>query len=129
MGHIVLGLPPSLARRLTLPLIEIFRSDLPKARLAIIEGFSVHIAEWLGTDRVDLGLVYNPEPMPAMAITPVLDERLCLIGPAASSASARKGIALKDVARLPLAMPQRGHIFRKLMEPQAALASVTLNVA
>ena len=134
VGHIVVGLPPSLARRLTLPLIEMFRAELPKARLAIIEGFSVHIAEWLATNRVDLGLVYNPEPSPAIEITPVLEERLCLIGPAAkkgvaAAGTARKGIALKDVARYPLVMPQRGHIFRKLMETQAALAGVTLNVA
>ena len=129
VGQIVVGLPPSLARRLTLPLIEMFRAELPKARLAIIEGFSVHIVEWLGSGRVDLGLVYNPEPLPAIAITPVLEERLCLIGPAVAAAVARKGIALKDVARLPLVMPQRGHIFRKLMETQAALAGVTLNVA
>ncbi len=145
VGQIVVGLPPSLARRLTLPLIEMFRAELPKARLAIIEGFSVHIAEWLATNRVDLGLVYNPEPLPSIEITPVLQERLCLIGPAPAAARGaapapaptrsaapsptRKEIALKDVARLPLVMPQRGHIFRKLMESQAALAGVTLNVA
>lgn len=135
VGQIVVGLPPSLARRLTLPLIEVFRAEMPKARLAIIEGFSVHIAEWLATNRVDLGLVYNPEPLPSIEITPVLQERLCLIGPAPAAARgavrapARKEIALKDVARLPLVMPQRGHIFRKLMESQAALAGVTLNVA
>jgi len=135
VGQIVVGLPPSLARRLTLPLIEVFRAEMPKARLAIIEGFSVHIAEWLATNRVDLGLVYNPEPLPSIEITPVLQERLCLIGPAPTAARgvvrapARKEIALKDVARLPLVMPQRGQIFRKLMESQAALAGVTLNVA
>jgi LysR family transcriptional regulator, nitrogen assimilation regulatory protein len=135
VGQIVVGLPPSLARRLTLPLIEMFRAELPKARLAIIEGFSVHIAEWLATNRVDLGLVYNPEPLPSIEITPVLQERLCLISPApkaargAAPASTRKEITLKEVARLPLVMPQRGHIFRKLMESQAALAGVALNVA
>ena len=139
VGQIVVGLPPSLARRLTLPLIEMFRAELPKARLAIIEGFSVHLAEWLATNRVDLGLVYNPEPLPTIEITPVLQERLCLIGPAPKAVRgvatapgitpARKEIALKDVARLPLVMPQRGHIFRKLMESQAALAGVALNVA
>ena len=69
VGHIVAGPPPSQARRLTLPLIEMFRAELPKARLAIIEGFSVHIAEWLGTGRVDLGLVYDAELLPSIAIT------------------------------------------------------------
>lgn len=127
VGHIVIGLPPSLALRLTMPLIEVFRAGMPKARLAIIEGFSVHIAEWLVNGRVDLGLVYNPEPTPSIAITPVLEERLCLIGPA--ELMPKKSVAMKDVARYPLVMPQRGHIFRRLMETQAALAGVKLDVA
>ncbi len=127
VGTIVVGLPPSLALRLTLPLIEVFRTEMPKARLAIIEGFSVHIAEWLTTGRVDLGLVYNPEPGPAIEVKPVLEERLCLIGPAGQMP--KKSVALKDLARYPLVMPQRGHTFRRLMETQAALAGVTLEVA
>ncbi len=127
VGHIIVGLPPSLARRLTLPLIEIFSAEMPRAKLAIMEGFSVHIAEWLSSGRVDLGLVYNPEPVAAIEITPVLEERLCLIGMASSHP--KKSVSLKDLSRYPLVMPQRGHIFRRLMETQAALAGVTLNVA
>jgi LysR family nitrogen assimilation transcriptional regulator len=127
VGEIVVGLPPSLARRLTLPLIETFRAELPKARVAIIEGFSVHIAEWLCSGRVDLGLVYNPEPLPTIEITPVLIERLCLIG--ARFAQPRASVPLKDLPSYQLVMPQREHVFRKLMESQAALAGVKLNVA
>ena len=127
VGHLVVGLPPSLALRLTMPLIEVFRAEMPKARLAIMEGFSVHIAEWLASGRVDLGLVYNPEPAPSIEVTPVLEERLCLVGPAGQLP--RKSVALKDLGRYPLVMPQRGHIFRRLMETQAALAGVRLDVA
>ena len=36
-GRIVVGLPPSMGRLLTLPLVEAFRRRLPKARLAIVE--------------------------------------------------------------------------------------------
>jgi LysR family transcriptional regulator, nitrogen assimilation regulatory protein len=127
VGEIVVGLPPSLARRLTLPLIETFRAELPKARVAIIEGFSAHIAEWLSSGRVDLGLVYNPEPLATIEITPVLIERLCLIG--ARFAQPQASVALRDLPGYPLVMPQRDHVFRKLMESQAALAGVKLNVA
>ena len=104
-----------------------FSTEMPKARLAIIEGFSVHIAEWLASGRVDLGLVYKPEPVAAIEITPVLEERLCLVGQA--SPHSKKSVALKDLPRYPLVMPQRGHTFRRQMEAQAALAGVKLNVA
>jgi len=127
VGRIVVGLPPSLARRLTLTVIETFRAELPNARVAIIEGFSAHIAEWLCSGRVDLGLIYNPEPLPSLEITPVLVERLCLIG--THFASAQTSVPLKQLPRYPLVMPQREHVFRKLMESHAALAGVKLNVA
>jgi LysR family nitrogen assimilation transcriptional regulator len=127
VGQIVVGFPPSLARRLTLPLIDAFRAELPKARVVVIEGFSVHIAEWLGSGRVDLGLIYNPEPLPAIEITPVLVERLCLAG--THFAPPRSSIPLRDLTAYPLVMPQREHVFRKLMESHAALAGVKLNVA
>ena len=127
VGSIVIGLPPSLARRLTLPLIERFQAELPKARLAIVEGFSVHITEWLAAGRVDLALIYNPQPLPALEITPVLQEPLCLVGAAGSLRGPT--LALKDVARYPLVMPQWGHTFRQLMEHQAALTGVKLHVA
>jgi len=127
VGQIAVGFPPSLARRLTLPLIDTFRAELPNARVAIIEGFSVHVAEWLCSGRVDLGLIYNPEPHPAIEITPVLVERLCLAG--IRFPDGQSSIALKDLPGYPLVMPQREHVFRKLMESRAALAGVKLNVA
>lgn len=127
VGRIVVGLPPSLARRLTLPLIDIFSKDMPKARLAVVEGFSVHIAEWLTSGRMDLGLVYTPEPQPLIEVTPLLQEPLCLIAPA-QTLPGREQVRFSELSALPLIMPQRGQIFRKLMEAQATLSQVKLNV-
>ena len=49
---------------------------------ADVEGLSAHLTEWIATGRVDLGLVLNPEPNPAIEVTPLLDEPLGLVGPA-----------------------------------------------
>lgn len=127
VGRIVVGLPPSLARRLTLPLIDVFSKEMPKARLAVVEGFSMNIAEWLTSGRMDLGLVYTPEPHPHIEVAPVLQERLCLVGPA-RSLQGRSSVHFDELSRFPLIMPQRGQIFRKLMEAQATLSQVKLNV-
>lgn len=127
VGRIVVGLPPSLARRLTLPLIDLFSKDMPKARLAVVEGFSMNIAEWLTSGRMDLGLVYTPEPHPHIEITPVLEERLCLIGPT-RTLGGRSSVRFEELSQFPLIMPQHGQIFRKLMEAQATLSQVKLNV-
>ncbi|WP_396268543.1 LysR substrate-binding domain-containing protein [Ideonella sp.] len=137
-GQIAIGLPPSLARQWTLPLIQAFQIQMPKARCAIIEGFSMHISEWLIEGRLDLGLLYNPEPSAQVSTRPLIEEALCLVSPLAadvgqetpqgSSQDMAGPIRFAQLSGLPLVMPQRGHTFRKLMETQAALHGVELNV-
>jgi LysR family transcriptional regulator, nitrogen assimilation regulatory protein len=126
VGHISIAMPPTLARFHTLPLIRAFRKEMPKARLAVIEGFSAHITEWLTSGRADLGLVYNPEPLPSLEIRPLRDERLCLVSPADEAPAGP--VPLRQLPKYPLVMPERGHTFRKVMESAAALAGVQLRV-
>jgi LysR family nitrogen assimilation transcriptional regulator len=127
-GRIVVGLPPSIGRMLTLPLVESFRRTFPKAHLAIVEGLSTHLAEWIATGRVDLGLLHNPEPQSALETTPVLDEPLGLVSPADRSARKKATVTFADLSRYPLIVPERTHSMRKLLETQAALAGHKLNV-
>jgi LysR family nitrogen assimilation transcriptional regulator len=132
-GRIVVGLPPSIARQVTLPLIDAFRSQLPRARLAVVEGLSAHIAEWTATGRVDVGLLYNPEPQPALETTPLLEEPLMLVHAAARRGSRSPGgrgpVPLRELADYSLVLPERAHTFRRLIETQAAHAGVKLDIA
>lgn len=139
-GRIVVGLPPSMGRLLSLPLVEGFRRALPKARLTIVEGLSAHLAEWISTGRVDIGLLHNPEPQPALEVTPVLEEPLGLVSPAmkpggkagkgaGKKVSPRDTATLAELTRLPLILPERSHAIRKLLETQAALSGHKLNVS
>jgi LysR family nitrogen assimilation transcriptional regulator len=124
-GRIVIGLPPSIGRRLIVPLAEGFRSTLPKARLAVVEGLSSHIGEWIATGRVDLGLVHNPEPNPAIELSRLLDEPMGLVGPGGGGSSP---IRWSELGGTPLILPERGHAMRKLLDTQAAFAEVRLKV-
>ena len=127
VGRITIGMPPSVGRQLSLPLVEGFRRQLPRARLAIVEGLSMHIVEWIATGRVDIGLMYNPEAQPALEITPVIEETLCLVSPVGQGAGG--AVPLADLGRYPLILPERGHTIRRLIETQAALSGLTLQVA
>jgi LysR family nitrogen assimilation transcriptional regulator len=132
VGRVTVGLPPSIARQLTLPLIETFRRDLPKARVAIVEGLSAHVAEWITSGRVDLGLLYNPEVQPGLEITPVLEEPLCLVQPRAKGRAGRATLEPLSMSRLQeqaLIMPERAHAIRRLLETQAAMSGLKLHVA
>jgi len=72
VGKVVVGLPPTFARHLTVPFVRAFRQDYQRASLSIVEGLSSTIQEWLEVGRVDVGLVYNPTASPAIAARIVL---------------------------------------------------------
>jgi LysR family nitrogen assimilation transcriptional regulator len=125
-GRIVVGIPPSIARQLSVALVEAFEQHFPQARLAIVEGLSAHVAEWIATGRVDLGLLHNPEPQPALETEPVHAEELHLVSaPGAPAGEVR----LEDLARYPLVIPERSHAIRRLLEARAAAAGVRLDIA
>jgi LysR family nitrogen assimilation transcriptional regulator len=131
VGQVTIGLPPSIGRRLTLPLIEAFREHLPRARVTIVEGLSAYIAEWIGSGRADLGLVYNPEPSAALEITPLLREPLCLVHP--RPARGRRApadiVPLRELRDVPLILPERHQSLRRLLESHATMAGVPLTIA
>lgn len=130
VGHITVGVPPTIGRQLTLPLIDGFRRRMPRARLAIVEGLSTHITEWITSGRVDLGLLYNPDGQPGLEIEPVLEERLCLVQRTEPGRPADLSpLPLTELGRFELVLPERAHVFRRLLDSQAMLAGLRLNVA
>ena len=132
VGRVTIGLPPSMGRQLTLPLIDRFKKELPAARLAIVEGLSTHIVEWVTTGRIDIGLVYNPEAQPGLEITPLLQEQLGLVSHAPKGKRKRAALPplpMKELSRSPLIVPERIHAMRRLLDTQAALAGIKLDIA
>jgi len=123
-GHFVLGLPPSLGRSVTVPLVKAFARLLPNASLATVEGLSVYMLEWLNVGRVDCALVYNAPASPTVDLQPLLDDQLFFIGPLSPKPArkARKSITLTELADYPLIIPSRPHSIR--MSVENALASV-----
>jgi LysR family nitrogen assimilation transcriptional regulator len=59
----------------------------------------------------------------------VLDEPLCLVAPLASDTLPRGPLAMLRLAGLPLVMPERSHVIRRLVETQAALIGLKLDIA
>jgi LysR family transcriptional regulator, nitrogen assimilation regulatory protein len=122
-GHVVLGLPPSLGRSVTVPLVKAFGRLLPNASLATVEGLSAYMLEWLSVGRVDCALVYNAPASPSVDVQPLLDDQLFLIAPLSKPArKARKSITLVELADHPLIIPSRPHSIR--MSVENALAGV-----
>jgi LysR family transcriptional regulator, nitrogen assimilation regulatory protein len=130
-GHFTLGLPPSLGRSVTVPLVKAFGQLLPNARLATVEGLSAYILEWLNVGRVDCALVYNASASPTVDLQLLLDEQLFLVAPLATAPKrkARKTVTLAELADYPLIIPSRPHAMRMSVENALAGANVKIKVA
>jgi len=129
-GRIVIGLPPSLSRQLTVPLVETFKRQLPRARLALVEGLSAHLAEWIVSGRVDIGLMHNPQLQASIETTPILEEELCLVTRASRrTRRATAPIRTDELAKYRLIVPERSHVIRNLLETEAALSGTKLDIA
>lgn len=118
-GRVALGLPPSIARMLTVPLTREFRKRLPNAALSISEGLTISMQEGLQTGRLDIALLYNPSPSPDLETQPLLEEELFLIGPRDPKGKT-SSLSLKEVSNLPLVIPSRPNAIRMVVETEMA---------
>ena len=120
-GHVAVGLPTSLARVLTVPLTRAFRQQLPDATLSIGEGLSVAMRESLINGRLDVAVLYNPQPCSEIDFTPLPDEELLLVQRRVTSEpSPEIPVALSDIAALPLVIPSRPNAIRMQVESEMA---------
>ena len=122
-GLMSVGLPPSIGRVLTAPLVEAFALHFPKATLSMVEGLSTYTLEWLAQGRIDCAVVYNTAPTPAIRLLPVLDEKLYLVGARREAADGTGGtgglgrpVTLAQVAQQALLIPSRPHAIRMRLE-------------
>ena len=122
-GRVAIGLPPTLARVLTVPLTRAFRQQLPDARLSISEGLSTVMQEWLLNGRLDIAMLYNAQPAAGIEILPLLTEELVLVQarpPGLLEDPPPPPMALRDIARLPLVIPSRPNAIRMHLEAEMA---------
>ncbi|MCC6378111.1 MAG: LysR family transcriptional regulator [Burkholderiales bacterium] len=128
VGPVVLGLPPTLALAHTAAIVREFRRRHPKATISIVEGLSVSISEWVVVGRVDVGVLYNPAPSPAIELKPLIEEPLCLVSRRTARRSAAT-VRLRDLPDYPLIIPSRPNSIRALVEARLAALGARPQVA
>ncbi|MDB5944572.1 MAG: transcriptional regulator, LysR family [Ramlibacter sp.] len=122
-GRVAIGLPPSVAKVMAVPLIREFRRRMPEATLSISESLSLGMQESLASGRLDIALLYNAVPSAEIDVTPLLEEALFLVQRKPAGAAARTSktaVPLREVAALPLVIPTRPNAIRMLVEAEMA---------
>jgi LysR family nitrogen assimilation transcriptional regulator len=131
-GRVALGLPPSVARVLTVPLTRAFRQRMPEAQLSISEGLSTAMQENLQNGRLDIAVLYNPNQVPGIEHTPLVQEELMLVQarpPGLQEDPPPPPITLKEVAALPLVIPTRPNAIRMHVESEMAALGCRPHIA
>lgn len=119
-GEVVIGLPHSIARRLTVPCVMQFRRQFPQGTLKITEGLTVHLQEWLQAGRLDVALLHDPVPTPMLETLPLLEQNLHVVGSRATKVPLPSEVTLAQLADIGLVLPGRPHPMRMQVETQLA---------
>lgn len=129
-GEVRVGLPPSIARGLTPPLVRACRERYPDIALKVVEQMSGYLSEWLQTGRLDLAVIYDPKLLHmagSVRVQSVLEEDLHLIAPPTPEFRNKKSIRFKAIGAYTLAHLARPHAIRVLLENQAQRHDVSLS--
>jgi LysR family nitrogen assimilation transcriptional regulator len=132
VGRVALGLPPSVARVMAVPLTRALREHLPDARLSITEGLSGAMQEGLSAGRLDIVMLYNAQPSRELDVTPLMHEQLMLVRarpPGLQEDPPPGPVDLREVAQLPLVIPTRPNAIRMHVEAEMAAIGCRPNVA
>ncbi len=125
-GTVSVGLAPTTASVLGVPLMQAMRERYPDVRLHMVESLSGHLATMLNTRQLDLAVLFDTDPARRWSVTPLLEEKLFLI-------RSRHGLPAKTPARmrmaqlagLPLILPSGPHGLRSTLDAAFARAKVT----
>lgn len=131
-GRVALGLPPSVARVLTVPLTRAFREKMPEAQMSISEGLTTAMQESLLNGRLDIALLYNMKATSGLEISHLVQEELWLVQkrpPGLQEDPPPPPIDLKDVSKLPLVIPSRPNAIRMHVESEMAALGTSPQIA
>ncbi len=130
-GRITLGVPPAAGRLIIPPFVERFQKTWPQTTLHIREGVTSSLLEWLTEKRIDIAVLHNPPHLETLQITPLLTERMLVIGPPAhrlKGQTQKVSYRIRDIGDLPLILPNMAHTNRRLVEHAALEHGVRLNI-
>lgn len=122
-GTVSVGLAPTTASVLGVPLMRAMRERYPDVRLHMVESLSGHLAAMLNARQLDLAVLFDTDPARRWSVTPLLEEKLFLIrsrhGPGGRTPARMR---MAQLAGLPLILPSGPHGLRATLDAAFAAA-------
>lgn len=127
-GRVVVGLPPTIGRAITVGLVKCFHQAYPKAMLSVVEALTASIEEALLLGRLDVALLYNPAPSPQLRYERIWSEELFMIGTDLPNRPFPDAIPVADVPTYPLVLPAPPHVVRHLLEARCLQLGLAIHI-
>ena len=134
-GRVSIALPQSVAKFITVPLVQEVLVKWPKIRLQLVEMSTGYIPGQLLRGLIDIGITFGAEDDIRIQFKHLLDEELVLAAssqqlPGFHIASKRTnpGIDLHAIGSLPMILPTPAHSLRRRIDEYLRRENLSLNV-
>lgn len=125
-GHVSIGLAPTTATVLGVPLMRAMRERYPEVRLHMVEALSGHLTTMLQARQIDLAVLFQTDTPRRWSVLPLLAEKLYVIAsPHLAERPSGAKVRLSQLAGLPLILPSGSHGLRATLTAAFARARVT----
>lgn len=127
-GRVSIGLATfSASSTLALPILKVMKEKYPDIVIHINDSFGYIFSELIMTGKMDMALIYAPDPIKGVTLQPMFREELFLLSsPRHEMPHAGEGpvpfATLKDT---PLLLPSKNHFLRRVIDDAFARARTT----
>lgn len=130
-GRVTLGLAPSTACMLGLPLLEKLKEKYPGIVLNVFSALPGHLEEKARQSELDVAILFSDTAASEMSSEPLLDEELYVILPGNTTLvpADKTSITLAETAALPLVLSTPAHNLRNRLMLEFDRANLTAHVA
>lgn len=134
-GRVSIALPQSVAKFVTVPLVQKVVRQWPKIRLQMVEMSTGYIPDQLLRGQIDIGVTFGTEDDARLQFNHLMDEELVLATSERQLLNLRippamltDGVALESIGLLPMVLPTTAHSLRRRIEEYLSKEKVALNV-
>ena len=127
-GEVIIALPVTATANLAPRLLVWLEQRYPRITLNIVEGLSSESGHVVETGKVELGVIPNAAELDDVESIPVLREYLYLIGSPELVGPESGDITLAEAVQRPLALGDRTHYLRRVIDEHVVAAGATLNL-
>lgn len=127
-GELSVGLPPSMRKMITVPLVNTYCGRHPEVNLHVHEGISVDLSKLLQEGKVDCAVIVDLSALAFAKSELYLSEQLYLVGPRDAQLDLRRPVSLEYASDKPMILTSRPNSLRLVVENALGHARLPLKL-